>query len=70
MDLGKDAGKQIKIGLDLLPPGNYQYIEPGSKVEPAPVKIKCNGVRILRFEESAETFYWEEGKFKSIPTGD
>jgi hypothetical protein len=70
MDLGKDTGEQIAIGLDLLPPGNYQYLEPGSEVEAPPIKIRCNGIRVLHFENTAETFYWEKGKFKSIPTGD
>jgi len=70
MDLGKDAGEQIEIGLELLPPGEYNHIDADSDEDPPPLKIKCNSVQVLNFERAAETFYWEKGKLKSITTGD
>ncbi|HEX8332100.1 MAG TPA: hypothetical protein VF622_05730 [Segetibacter sp.] len=70
VDLGKDEGEHIEIGLELLPPGKYNHIDPVSDEDPPPVTIKCNSVQVLNFERAAETFYWEKGKFKSITTGD
>lgn len=70
MDFGKDSGEPIEIGLELLPPGNYNHIDPESEEEPPPVRIKCNSVQVLNFERAAETFYWEKSKLKSIITGD
>jgi hypothetical protein len=31
---------------------------------------KCYALQVLSFEKGAETFYWEKGNFKSVPTGD
>jgi hypothetical protein len=70
IEFGKDTGQQIDIGLDLLPPGTYHYIEPDSEKEPPPIKLKCNSIQVMYFERAAETYYWEKGKFKSITTGD
>lgn len=70
MDFGKDTGEKIEIGLELLPPGEYNHIDPESEEDPPPVKIKCKSVQVLNFEKAAETFYWDKGKMKSITTGD
>jgi hypothetical protein len=71
MNFGKDEGEQIEIGLEVLPPGVYNYIDADNDEDVLPhVKIKCNSVQILNFERAAETFYWEKGKLKSISTGD
>ncbi len=69
IDFGKDSDEQLEFGLELLPPGKYNYMDPESDEAPS-VKIKCNAVQILNFEKGAETFYWEKGKVKSIMTGD
>ena len=70
MDLGKDSGEHIEVGLELLPPGDYNYIEADSEEDPLPIRIKCNSVQVLHFERAAKTFYWEKGKMNSITTGD
>ncbi|MBO9681467.1 MAG: hypothetical protein J7502_02135, partial [Flavisolibacter sp.] len=70
MDFGKDTGEQIEVGLELLPPGDYNHIDPENEENPPPVKIKCSGIQVLNFERAAKTFYWEKGKLKSIITGD
>jgi hypothetical protein len=69
MDLGKDTGEQIEFGIELLPPGKYNNMDPESEEAPS-VRINCNAVQILSFEKGAETFYWDNGKVKSIMTGD
>jgi hypothetical protein len=69
MDLGINTGEQIEFGVELLPPGKYNYMDPESEDAPS-VKINCNAVQVLSFEKGAETFYWEKGKLKSIMTGD
>ncbi len=69
-EFGKDNGEQIEIGLEVLKPGEYNYIDPDSDNNPPPVKIKCEAVQVIGFEKSAETYYWDKGKLKSIMTGD
>ena len=68
-DFGKDTNGQIDFGLELIPPGQINYIDPESEDAPC-VLIKCNAVQVLSFEKGAETFYWEKGKLKSVSTGD
>jgi hypothetical protein len=65
---GKDNGEAIEIGLELLKPGTYEYLE-GDK-EPPPANIKCTAIQLVYFEKAAVTYYWDRGKFRSIQTGD
>ena len=69
IDFGKDTTKLIDYGLEIIPSGKINYMDPESDDAPF-VMAKCQAVQVLSFEKGAETFYWEEGKFKSVPTGD
>ena len=69
IDFGKDTNGQIEFGLELMPPGKYNYIDPENDNAPS-IKINCSAIQVLEFEKGAETFYWKKGKLKSIITGD
>lgn len=59
----------IDVGLDLLEKGDVHHLSEGG--EPAkPVKLRCEGVTIIFFEKAARSYYWENGKMRSIQTGD
>jgi hypothetical protein len=68
-DFGKDTTRLIDYGLELISPGKIKYMDPESDDVPF-VLAKCNAVQVLSFEKGAETFYWDKGKLKSVPTGD
>jgi hypothetical protein len=68
-DFGKDTTGLIDYGLELISPGKINYMDPESDDAPF-VLAKCNAVQVLSFEKGAETFYWDKGKLKSVPTGD
>lgn len=69
IDFGKDEGQLINYGIDLIEPGKINYFDPESDDSPFIVS-ECNAIQVFIFEKGAETFYWENGKLKSVPTGD
>lgn len=69
INFGKDTTELIDYGLEIIPPGKINYMDPESDDAPFVIS-KCNAVQVLSFEKGAETFYWEKGKLKSVPTGD
>lgn len=61
--------EQIGVGLEVLEPGKHNYINP-SNYNTKPVKIECQAVNIIGFEKTAEAYYFDKGRIKSIITGD
>jgi hypothetical protein len=67
---GKDEGKLVEVGLEVLPEGEVDYVDPNDGDEPLSVKVKCKSIQVLYFEKAATTYYWDKGQLKSVVTGD
>ena len=67
-EYGKASGP-IEIGLQLLPPGEYNQIELEEENTSA-VTFPCQAIQVIAFEKSAEAYYWDKAGYKSIQTGD
>lgn len=62
----KIAGK-LHAGLGLLPPGTYYDIN-GEK--PVPVTTKTSAIQVIFFGTASKAYYWKNGKFNLVQTGD
>ena len=59
----------IPVGLQLRKPGNLRYLD-SSGGGPHQMQLKCDAVQVLYFETAARTYYWKNGKFSYVQTGD
>lgn len=60
----------IQVGLELVEAGDLNYIDPDIEDEPKPIRLKCPAVQVVYFEKGAATYYWDNGKYNSVITGD
>jgi len=59
----------INIGIELCPKGQLDYLNLEND-NTKPIDLKNPAITIQEFESMAETYYWEDGKYKSVTTGD
>ena len=67
-DIGKPI-TQLEIGLEVVPTGPLFYID-FQNDNPKQIDLKCPGIQIISFEKAASTYYWKDGNYKSVVTGD
>lgn len=60
----------IDMGIEPIAKGKLNYIDFDSDKEPTPIDLKNTAIQIVYFEQSAETYYWQGGKYLSVTTGD
>jgi hypothetical protein len=69
-DLG-ELTSTIDTGIDLVPKGKLDYIDLDNDSDnPKPINLKHPALTITSFERAAETYYWQNGQYKSVTTGD
>ncbi|HZH38579.1 MAG TPA: hypothetical protein VEX17_00755 [Bacillales bacterium] len=66
-ELGK-PGKPFDNGIELIPKGEVNYLD--DKGNYKSMNFKCPAIQLLFFEKSAISFYWNNGKYERIQTGD
>jgi hypothetical protein len=67
-NIGKRASR-LDIGIELVPKGRLFYID-FENDNPPPITLKCPGIQIVSFERAASTYYWDNGIYKTVITGD
>jgi hypothetical protein len=60
----------IEIGLELIPKGKLNYIDFDNDKTPKPIDLHNPAIQVVFFETSAQTYYWKNGKYLSVTTGD
>lgn len=60
---------RIEIGIEKQKKGIISYIDPQNETMPS-ISLKCEAITVISFEKAAETYYWKNGHYKSIATGD
>lgn len=66
-----EASLPLETGLELIDAGKLNYLSMETESnEIKAIDLKHQAIQISFFEASAETYYWDEGKFKSVTTGD
>lgn len=66
-----EATLPLDIGLELVDKGELNYLsmdEGGEDIKT--IDLKYNAIQVSYFEGSAETYYWKDGKYQSVTTGD
>ena len=69
INIGQLRGTTINIGIELCPKGELDYIDLEND-NTKPIDLKNPAITIQEFETMAQTYYWEDGKYKSVTTGD
>jgi len=59
----------IDMGLELTPKGELNYIDLDND-NPKPIQLKHPAITVAFFERAAQTYYWKDGKYESVTTGD
>ena len=65
----KTVNGKTDMGLQIIPKGKLNYIDFDSDNDKY-VMLKFPAIQVEFFEQSAETYYWQNGKYKSVTTGD
>lgn len=60
----------IDMGIEFVSKGKLGYIDFDSGKEPKPIDLKNPAIQVVFFEQSAETYYWKNGEYQSVTTGD
>ncbi|WP_158827192.1 hypothetical protein [Mucilaginibacter lacusdianchii] len=59
----------IDMGLELVPKGELDYIDLDAD-DTKTITLKYQALQVSFFERAAATYYWQNGKYKSVTTGD
>ncbi|WP_352432882.1 hypothetical protein [Mucilaginibacter sp. PAMB04168] len=61
----------LKIGLELIDKGKLNYLSMDEGADDIKtLDLKHQAIQVSNFEASAETYYWKDGKYQSVTTGD
>gem|GEM_PF-2369876 len=69
VNIGASKDSVFNIGISLCPKGNLDYIDFDND-NPEPIHLKNPAITIEELESMAETYYWKDGKYNSVTTGD
>lgn len=61
--------RPIEVGLLITEAGQLDYLDEKAE-EAKAVHINCPAISVVFFEKAAWTYYWEDGKFVEVQTGD
>ena len=66
-----EATSPLNIGLELIGKGKLNYLSMNENADDIKtLDLKYQAIQVSYFEASAETFYWKNGKYQSVTTGD
>jgi len=69
VNIGASKDSVFNIGISLYPKGKLDYIDFDND-NPEPIHLKNPAITIEELESMAETYYWKDGKYESVTTGD
>jgi hypothetical protein len=66
-----EATLPLDIGLELIDKGKLSYLSMDEGADDIKtLDLRYQAIQISNFEASAETYYWKDGKYQSVTTGD
>jgi hypothetical protein len=67
-DLG-NMGKPLEVGIEHFGKGALNYLDENAE-DVKSIMLKCPAIQVMFFEKTAVTYYWENGKYNEVQTGD
>ena len=61
--------RPVEVGLQFTEVGELNYLYENAE-DVKSVTLKCPAISVLYFEKAAVTYYWENGKYVEVQTGD
>lgn len=68
-DITRLPGRKLHVGLGVLPAGTYNDLNTMDTI-PAKVQTAHPAIHVVFFETAAKAYYWKDGRFHLIQTGD
>ncbi|RVU02387.1 hypothetical protein EOD41_00145 [Mucilaginibacter limnophilus] len=66
-----EATLPLDIGLELIDKGKLNYLSMDEGADDIKtIDLEHHAIQVSNFEASAETYYWKDGKYQSVTTGD
>jgi len=59
----------LSTGIELLPAGQLNYMDLDAD-DNKTIQLQQPAIQVVFFEAAAETYYWKNGKYQSVTTGD
>ena len=66
----KNTELPITMGLELVSKGKLNYLNLDNDGPPKTIDLQNAAIQVVFFEASAELYYWKNGKYLSVTTGD
>ena|SRR5688572_3702512 len=61
--------KPLEVGIELVAKGAINYLDENAE-DVKSITLKCPAIQVMFFEKAAVTYYWENGKYNEVQTGD